>query len=69
MARLAAPGQTVPRHREESRTDQTLKLLTVLDAYTRECHALRVGRRLDSVAVSETLAELCGQHGAPGVRA
>jgi putative transposase len=44
---------------------QTLKLLTVLDEYTRECHAIRVGRRLDSVAVIETLAALFRQHGAP----
>ena len=44
---------------------QTLKLLTVLDEYTRECHAIRVGRRLDSAAVLDTLADLFGRHGAP----
>jgi putative transposase len=44
---------------------QTLKLLAVLDEYTRECHAIRVGRRLDSSAVRDTLRELFGQHGAP----
>lgn len=45
---------------------QTLKMLTVLDEYTRECHAIRVGRRLDSGAVIDTLRELFGRHGAPG---
>jgi transposase InsO family protein len=44
---------------------QTLKLLTVRDEYTRECHAIRVGRRLDSAAVIETLRVLFGRHGAP----
>jgi putative transposase len=43
---------------------QTLRLRTVLDAYTREGQALRVGRRLHSVAVIETLAALFRQHGA-----
>jgi putative transposase len=37
----------------------------VLDESTRKCHAIRVRRRLDSVAVIETLAELFRQHGAP----
>jgi putative transposase len=40
-------------------------LLTVLDEYTRECHAIRVGRRLHSGAVIDTLADLFGRHGAP----
>ena len=44
---------------------QVLKLLVVLDEYTRECHQIRVGQRLDSVAVCETLAELFAQHGPP----
>ena len=44
---------------------QVLKLLTVVDEYTRECHAIRVERRLDSVAVIDTLAALVAQHGAP----
>jgi transposase InsO family protein len=44
---------------------QTLKLLTVLDEYTRECHAIRVRPRVDSLAVIGTLAELFGRQGAP----
>ena len=44
---------------------QTLKILTVLDEYTRECHAIRVGCRLDSSAVMDTLDTLFGWHGAP----
>ena len=44
---------------------QTLKILTVLDEYTRECHAIRVDRRLDSSAVMDTLDALFRRHGAP----
>lgn len=44
---------------------QPLKLLVVLDEYTRECHRIRVGRRLDSEAVIDTLAALFAEHGPP----
>jgi hypothetical protein len=37
----------------------------VLDEYTREGLAIRVGRRLDSRAVIDTLAGLVGRHGPP----
>ncbi len=44
---------------------QVLKLLVALDEYTRECHQIRVGQRLDSGAVCETLAELFAQQSPP----
>lgn len=44
---------------------QTLKILTVLDEYTRECHAIRVGRQMDSIMVIAVLSELFSTHGAP----
>jgi len=44
----------------------TLKMLTVLDEYTRECHQIRVGTSLTHRHVLETLAELVAVHGAPG---
>ena len=44
---------------------QALKLLVVLDEYTRECHRIRVGQRLDSDAVIDTLAALFEEHGPP----
>lgn len=44
---------------------QALKLLVVLDEYTRECHRIRVGQRLDSDAVIATLAALFEEHGPP----
>jgi transposase InsO family protein len=49
------------------RTEQgrLLKMLVVLDEFTRECHRIRVGRRLDSAAVIATLEGLFGAHGAP----
>ncbi len=42
-----------------------LKMLVVLDEYTRECHAIRVGRRLGSEAVIGALDGLFRRHGAP----
>jgi putative transposase len=44
---------------------QLLKLLVVLDEYTRECHVIRVARRLDSRAVLESLTALFLVQGAP----
>lgn len=46
---------------------RALKLLTVLDEYTRECLALVVGRSLTSRHVVATLAQLIGERGAPGI--
>ena len=42
-----------------------LKMLTLLDEYTRECLALRVARRLGSNEVIETLAMVMTTHGIP----
>ena len=42
-----------------------LKILTLLDEYTRECHALRVERQLGRNEVIETLAEAMTMHGIP----
>ncbi len=44
---------------------EVLKMLVVLDEYTRECHAIRVGRGLGSEEVITTLDNLFRQHGAP----
>ncbi len=43
-----------------------LKILVVVDEYTRECLALEVGRRLGSEAVVAVLERLVGERGAPG---
>ena len=42
-----------------------LKMLTVLDEYSRECLAIVVARRLKSDDVLETLTELFAEHGPP----
>ena len=42
-----------------------LKMLTVLDEYSRECLAIVVARRLQSDDVLETLSELFAEHGPP----
>ncbi len=44
---------------------EKLKLLTVLDEYTRECLEIRVEKKLDSTGVMETLDELITERGAP----
>jgi transposase InsO family protein len=50
---------------DRSERGELLKMLTVLDEHTRECHRIRVGLQLDSEAVIETLSELFESHGAP----
>jgi len=44
---------------------QTLKCLTVVDEYTRECLAIDVGRSIRSARVIEVLAKLVSVRGAP----
>ncbi len=44
---------------------RTLRLLTLIDEYTRECLAIRVARRLGSAEVLETLADVMLGHGIP----
>ena len=50
---------------DRTETNRMLKMLVVLDEYTRECHRIRVGYGLDSEAVIETLEGLFELHGAP----
>jgi transposase InsO family protein len=42
-----------------------LRILTILDEYTRECHVLRVDRALRSKDVLEWLQKAIAEHGAP----
>jgi transposase InsO family protein len=44
---------------------RAFRMLTVIDEYTRECLDIVVGRRLNSLDVIETLAELFMRHGVP----
>ena len=44
---------------------QQLKILTVLDEYTRECLEIRVEKKMDSRHVLETLDELIAERGIP----
>ena len=44
---------------------RSLRLLAVIDEFTRECLALRVARRLNSYHVIETLGDCMLQHGVP----
>ena len=45
---------------------RTLRLLTLLDEYTRECLAIRVKRRMGSLEVIETLSDVMLWRGDPG---
>jgi putative transposase len=42
-----------------------LRLLTMIDEFSRECLAIRVGRRLNSAHVIELLGDCMLQHGVP----
>ena len=44
---------------------RAFRMLTVIDEYSRQCLAIRTGRRLDHEAVLETLSELFLRHGPP----
>jgi len=44
---------------------RTLRILTLIDEYTRECLALRVERRLNSLEVIDTLADVMLARGIP----
>ena len=44
---------------------RTLRLLTLIDEYSRKCLAIRVARRLNSYDLIETLADLMLMHGIP----
>ena len=44
---------------------RAVRLLTLMDEYTRECLAIRVGRKLGSEEVIETLADLFVRRGVP----
>jgi transposase InsO family protein len=51
----------------ESRTHdgRSLRIMTLIDEYSRECLALRVARRINSFGVIETLADAMLQKGVP----
>ncbi len=50
---------------ERTHDGRPLKIRTVVDEYSRECLAIVVARRLRSIEVLETLAELFVTHGVP----
>ena len=50
---------------DHTQDGRSLKLLAVVDEYSRECLALVVARRLRATDVLETLADLFVAHGAP----
>lgn len=50
---------------DQTADGRRLKLLVVVDEYTRECLAIEVSRRMEAVDVVKVLARLMGQRGAP----
>ncbi len=50
---------------ERTQDGKALRLLTVVDEFSRECLAIRVGRRLKAKDVLSTMAGLFLQHGVP----
>jgi transposase InsO family protein len=59
------PGLPVSPPEKRARERKTLRLLTLIDEYTRNCLAIRVSRRLNSYDLIETLADLMLLHGIP----
>jgi transposase InsO family protein len=50
---------------DRTHDEKVLRILTVVDEYSRECLAMVTGRRLSSDDVIETLADLFVERGAP----
>ena len=50
---------------DRTRDGRAIRMLTVLDEYTRECLAIRVGRKLNSTDVLEVLDDLFIRRGVP----
>jgi putative transposase len=49
----------------QTHDERELRLLTLIDEFTRECLAIRVARRINSFGVIETLADVMLMHGVP----
>jgi putative transposase len=45
--------------------ERAVRLLTLIDGFTRECLAIRVARRINSFGVIETFADAMLRHGTP----
>lgn len=45
---------------------RSIRLLTLIDEFTRQCLAIRVARRINSFGVIETFADAMLKHGIPG---
>ena len=50
---------------ERTHDGQLFRILNVMDEYTRECMAVRVGRQWEHEQVQESLAEFCCARGVP----
>lgn len=50
---------------DRTRDGRTLKLMVVMDEYSRQCLAIHVARRIRSQEAMEVFAELMVQHGVP----
>lgn len=50
---------------DQTANGRTIKLLTVLDLFTRECHAIELDRRITAVGVIKVLQRLFAAHGTP----
>jgi putative transposase len=49
----------------QTHDDRAVRLLTLIDGFTRECLAIRVARRINSFGVIETFADAMLRHGTP----
>ncbi len=50
---------------DQTANGRTIKLLTVLDIFTRECHAITLDRRITAEGVIKVLERLFAKHGTP----
>lgn len=55
---------TLPVH-HTTQDGRSLRLMTLVDEFSRQCLAIKLGRRLNSMDVIETLADAMLAHGIP----
>ncbi|MDH3901627.1 MAG: DDE-type integrase/transposase/recombinase [Xanthomonadales bacterium] len=61
VKKLGVTGSTIRRTRD----GRTLKLMVVMDEFTRRCLAVHVARRIRSKEALEVFADLMSRHGVP----
>ena len=62
---ISISSEPLPVADQPSHAGRKLRLITLIDEFTRECLAIRVARRINSFGVLETMADVMLIRGVP----